>query len=422
MAAPLILKGEAVVARGRLFINYRRDDSRADSGRLYDRLAVCFPGRVFRDVASLQPGVEWDDAIARVLGQSDACIVVIGKDWLTITDALGRRRLDDPRDSVRREVVVALQRQMRVFPVLVGGARMPPEEELPAELQSLCRRHAIELTEQDWDEDIRKLVKALETVLGPSSEPGARRSAIRRGWVIAAGAALAAAIGVAMYSEFNKSPGSSPQIRDREAGAPPVTQQVTQPPPVETRIPAPAPTAPFNPAALVGLWRAVVSGESQVLDEPVEVFQDHSFRARFQGKTAAVGRWRYDSRTEALQITDAANFLNNGIKFACTWRMAGEQAQSFAGTCVDRMQNSWSVSLTRTGEELEEPEFDTPRVDVSGLTAAERAAFSEVLAGQPCTCTCGMTLHLCLREDRSCQFSPNLARLALAAFLRVTRA
>src|ERR1022692_2586080 len=105
---------------GRVFISYRRDDSRADSGRLYDRLATYFPGRVFRDMGSIEPGVEWDEAIARVLsqsdacivvigkdwlnitdGQSDACIVVIGKDWLNITDAAGIRRLDDPRDTVR---------------------------------------------------------------------------------------------------------------------------------------------------------------------------------------------------------------------------------------------------------------------------------------------------------------------------------
>ena len=70
--------------RGRIFINYRRDDSRADSGRLYDRLASRFPGKVFRDVASLEPGVEWHDAIARVLSQTDACIVVIGKEWATV--------------------------------------------------------------------------------------------------------------------------------------------------------------------------------------------------------------------------------------------------------------------------------------------------------------------------------------------------
>jgi hypothetical protein len=148
------------MARGRIFINYRRDDSRADSGRLYDRLAARRPGCFFRDVASLEPGVEWHDAIARVLGQADACIVVIGKDWLNITDASGRRRLDDPRDTVRLEIVTALERKMRVFPVLVGGAKMPNEADSPPDLQSLCRRNALELTEQDWDEDFNKLLKA----------------------------------------------------------------------------------------------------------------------------------------------------------------------------------------------------------------------------------------------------------------------
>ena len=32
---------------------------------------------MFRDVGSLEPGVEWHVAIERVLGSSDACIVVI---------------------------------------------------------------------------------------------------------------------------------------------------------------------------------------------------------------------------------------------------------------------------------------------------------------------------------------------------------
>jgi hypothetical protein len=117
------------MARGKIFINYRRDDSRADAGRLYDRLVMRFPGEVFRDVTSLEPGVEWHEAIARVLAEADACIVVIGKDWLKISDATGRRRLDDPRDTVRQELVTALGRKMRVFPVLVGGAKMPQEED-----------------------------------------------------------------------------------------------------------------------------------------------------------------------------------------------------------------------------------------------------------------------------------------------------
>src|SRR6185295_6249059 len=160
------------------FINYRREDSRADSGRLFDRLASRFPGKVFRDVASLEPGVEWHEAIARVLDQADACIVVIGKDWVKITDATGHRRLDDPRDPVRQELMTALERKIRVFPVLVGGAKMPQEEELPADLQSLCGRNALEITEQDWDENFNKLLKALELSFGlpPKLLDGNRRS------------------------------------------------------------------------------------------------------------------------------------------------------------------------------------------------------------------------------------------------------
>src|SRR5215471_18893409 len=154
------------MATRKIFINYRRDDSRADAGRLYDRLHGRYPDRVFRDVGSLEPGIEWHEAIERVLGSSDACIVVIGPRWLSIADTNGKRRLDDPRDTVRKEVATALGNGMRVFPVLVGGAKMPAEEDLPEELQSLARRNALEITEQDFDEDVTKLARAIERTLG----------------------------------------------------------------------------------------------------------------------------------------------------------------------------------------------------------------------------------------------------------------
>jgi hypothetical protein len=159
------------MAASKIFINYRREDSRADAGRLYDRLHDLYPTKVFRDVGSLEPGVEWRDAINRVLADSDACMVVIGKSWLTITDTQGKRRLDDARDTVRQELQTALTSGMRVFPILVGGARMPSEEELPECLQALARRNAIELSEQDWNEDFDKLVSALERALGWSARP-----------------------------------------------------------------------------------------------------------------------------------------------------------------------------------------------------------------------------------------------------------
>ena len=103
-----------------IFINYRRDDSRADAGRLYDRLDDCYPGRIFRDVGSIGPGVEWQDAIAQVLGTADACIVVIGRNWLSATNSSGKKRLDDPRDTSGHD---------GFFRVL--GAARPPRRKKP---------------------------------------------------------------------------------------------------------------------------------------------------------------------------------------------------------------------------------------------------------------------------------------------------
>jgi hypothetical protein len=100
------------------------------------------------------------------------------------------------------------------------------------------------------------------------------------------------------------------------------------------------------------------------------------------------------------------------------WKNAG--ADELSGGCVDRLQYSWGVELTRRDGSLP-VNFDVPRVDVSSLTLAERAAFVQVLAAKRCTCPCGMTVLVCLEKDQTCQFSPNLARNALANFLRLTR-
>jgi len=62
---------------------------------------------------------------------------------------------------------------MRIFPVLVGDADMPAQEELPTDLQPLAQRNAIELSEQSWDEDFNRLVAAIERSLGWSPAIGA---------------------------------------------------------------------------------------------------------------------------------------------------------------------------------------------------------------------------------------------------------
>ena len=152
-----------------IFISYRRDDSAPYAGRLYDRLAAHFgAAQVFMDIDQIEPGEDFVEVIQRKVGACETAVVLIGKAWLGIADATGRRRLDDPEDFVRLEVAAALQRGVRVVPVLVGGAAMPRAEQLPAVLAPLSRRNAVELSDSRFHRDVDRLVQALARPPAPA--------------------------------------------------------------------------------------------------------------------------------------------------------------------------------------------------------------------------------------------------------------
>src|ERR1043166_4935681 len=93
----------------KIFISYRRDDSEGVAGRLFDRLATQF-GReqIFMDVDAIAPGEDFIDVIERAVTSCDVLIAVIGRGWLEARDQDGRRRIDNPEDFVRVEIVAAL--------------------------------------------------------------------------------------------------------------------------------------------------------------------------------------------------------------------------------------------------------------------------------------------------------------------------
>jgi TIR domain len=163
---------------GRIFISYRRDETAYAAGWLYDRLAEHYGGgQVFKDVDSIELGDDFVEVINGAVGSCDVLLALIGEDWLSITDAHGRRRFDDPHDFVRLEIEAALARNVRVIPILVDGARMPTTEELPASLDRLARRQALELSPARFDFDTGRLLKVLDETLAKirvaQAEPGA---------------------------------------------------------------------------------------------------------------------------------------------------------------------------------------------------------------------------------------------------------
>ena len=152
-----------------IFISYRRSDvSTYAAGRLYDALARRFGHeRVFMDIDSLKghAGLDFSQALDQAVTTCDVMVALIGPEWMTATDATGSRRLDDPEDWVRQEISTALARSdIRVIPVLMGGASMPKAESLPDDLKPLARRQKTEISDSRWDYDVSQLI---DNVLAP---------------------------------------------------------------------------------------------------------------------------------------------------------------------------------------------------------------------------------------------------------------
>src|SRR5688572_7399706 len=144
------------MAKKRIFISYRRSDSAGHAGRLYDYLKEYFgEDRIFFDVDTIKPGVDFEQKIKTELDNSDVVLVLIGDHWLGIKDMNGTRRLDDPHDYVRLEVEVALTKGIAVIPVLLQGVPMPSEKDLPEKLHDFSRRNAIKLSDENWNSDLR---------------------------------------------------------------------------------------------------------------------------------------------------------------------------------------------------------------------------------------------------------------------------
>jgi hypothetical protein len=149
------------VRRRSVFISYRREDTLADTARLYERLEKA-RFKVFMDIYKITASDIFPQEIRKALDSSDVLIAVIGREWLSITDEHGRRRLDDEEDYVRFEIATALERDdVRVVPVLLQGATMPHKEDLPDPLKPLALRHAIELNHLYWDYHVGRLIEAL---------------------------------------------------------------------------------------------------------------------------------------------------------------------------------------------------------------------------------------------------------------------
>jgi TIR domain len=153
-----------------IFLSYRRSDSRDITERIYDRLVQEFGKEaVFRDIYSIELGVDFRAFIDEKIKVCRVMLVVIGDQWLQAKDDSGNRRLDDENDVLRIEVESALQLGIPVVPVLVNGMSMPSGKDLPSSISDLANRNAADVRhDPDFHNDMNRLIAGLKKHLGLS--------------------------------------------------------------------------------------------------------------------------------------------------------------------------------------------------------------------------------------------------------------
>jgi tetratricopeptide (TPR) repeat protein len=163
---------------GGVFINYRGEDSDTAAALIDRELAARFGSdRIFLDSRSIPAGVDFVEELLDRLRPSSVLLVVIGPRWLTVTDATGQRRLDDPGDWVRREIAEALSQGLRVIPVLTGDAVLPAEADLPDDIAGLSRRQYVPLRRRYITVDLAYLVERITEANPELAKVAAQRQA-----------------------------------------------------------------------------------------------------------------------------------------------------------------------------------------------------------------------------------------------------
>jgi len=229
----------------KVFISYRREDSAGYAGRVRDRLASTFGSDlVFMDVDGIPLGSNFVKVLQGEVATCSALLAVIGRGWLDMCDAQGRRRLDQPDDFVRVEIAAALQRNIPVIPILLDDTKIPRRDQLPADMQELVLRNGLAVRDASFHSDIDILIRALKAQLGAAAgeTPGSKVRAphvIAPAWlrtnlsyVIALSVAAVIAAVAVVWTATGPQKGA-PQQSAPQQGAPSVTTSGPQSPVIQ---------------------------------------------------------------------------------------------------------------------------------------------------------------------------------------------
>jgi hypothetical protein len=156
-----------------IFVCYRQADSAYAARSVRDWLKWKMGEEIaaFLDTDGLDGGDLWKEVLDEQVRKCQVLLAIIGPKWIDITDELGNRRLDTPRDFVQTEIEIALSRKIPIIPVLIDETPWPKQKDLPGTIVKLIEFHHIKIHSRSFDTDAENLLRAVRKRLPKPSPP-----------------------------------------------------------------------------------------------------------------------------------------------------------------------------------------------------------------------------------------------------------
>ena len=150
-----------------VFVNYRVQEQPGYATLLHRELAGRFGAdAIFLAAQSIRPGDNYVHVVFDNLRECQVLLTIIGAQWLEFRGA-------GPFDWVHRELAEAFALGIRVVPVLVEDAELPPEAELPQDIAALSRCQYVRLRHYSIEADLAQLIGQLTAMTPALTDRGA---------------------------------------------------------------------------------------------------------------------------------------------------------------------------------------------------------------------------------------------------------
>jgi hypothetical protein len=165
----------------KIIVSYRRSDSAAITGRIFDRLVDRYGEEsVFMDIDRIPFGTDFRHHIQDALRGADVLLAVIGPGWIGKTTD-GKSRIIDEADPVKVEIEAALKQGLTVIPVLVDNAPMPGAADLPESIRDFAYINAAPIdTGRDFRQHMERLTRSIDGIVG--TDKAAMEVVLARGY------------------------------------------------------------------------------------------------------------------------------------------------------------------------------------------------------------------------------------------------